>query len=62
MAPSCTPTASAEDIDEGKEAWVGKRPQALVPPGAEVWEKVPPLGARELLVIPSKRVRAKSSI
>ena len=51
-------TATAEDTDEGEEerAWKSSRQsQALEFPSAEEWVEVTPLGARELLALPSRK-------
>ena len=57
-ASSRSSTATAEDTDESDEGGVRKRSRqsrALVPPSAEVREKVRPLGAQELLILPSRK-------
>ena len=57
-ASSRSSTATAEDTDESDEGGVRKRSRqsrALVSPTAEVREKVPPLGAQGLLVLPSRK-------
>jgi hypothetical protein len=61
-ASSRSSTATAEDTDEDEGGGVRKRSRqsrALDSPRAELWEEVPPLGARDLRVLPSRRGESK---